>query len=1575
MYIDDVASLGRAAGLSPRLGLALVGLTTGAIEYLSSGIDIIERKCGFPPGIGSAIASVVAGSRAGPGIVPARVLARALNVELQAVRLVVGCARQGDAAAAPVAAATLHEAAPETASVLVALAHASLQTVDSFLDREEVAGDRWFSGDVAAVNDDGTYDICYDDGDREYNVREDMLRVRSDVMASSSAAARLASIANGDKVEARYKWVSAEITSVNTDGTYDTRYDDGDREYNVRAEMVRLRSDVVGQASSIAAARPAFAKGNKIEARYKWVSAEITSVNTDGTYDIRYDVGDREYCNEVKAEMVRARGPGGAVASSKAADHVRLGESKADGDASARPASFAKGDKVEARLMGKAEKERERARLKSNIRSAVVVSSTCELAAFADAFKTIARHMPSFPSSVKVADVFEIVVSSCFTTEIAMDCIATIARRLREPPRKVRVAIAEALVHCDALHRVSDMLKTLLKKLRSGTAFTAVEKQEMLPGEESDKLPVPVAPHSEEPDNVEVGLQLVSIMRLAAALPLRHRECPFFFREGAGSNASDIRRYACVRICSSFWDHERDALVSRMPSALGPTASTGGGVPSTSEVLVAGIEHTSYMAEWDATGRIPGEYCVMLVHQEVSGEIGSPTMLERLWALVLLHKPFCGGLWQMPVITKMLKHPSGDTITSLRCLHTLSHATPKNRQLLNAMPVRADFEVLARGLRVDVEMLRVFIMSALGDRDSIGKLAHALHQNADTIQIFMGATLDEVEHIVQAYEVPKSSNDFWSRSKENELRADFLKAARDRAAAMSDLGCWLYHDKKGKVKTSKPSAPVASSTSRCSRCRHLVPPVASSSLRGSSTPPVGRGQEPVPERARHAIGVALAERLPSAAEPESDIFIIRLLHELSLGSTSAGGDFLDSGLETLCEALKLGAVTDILRALLKLSCGDIAEKNIAAAAPIALLPSKYTYHYALDDAWHNWGRHMNERQLIWSNGDPNIRIDKPTVSPPTKADPSKPELFVIELVLKVCAASTGCNIHAQRPGFEETSVQRVAQGLLHVAIGQDKSDADERSSWEWEEAARVVASLPILVRQESMDRHIMSFAKSLEVRIRGGSEGMLATAALNTLRRLRPSAHPRTPAPLESLTGICEVGVVPGATASGPDSVCGASTVERACFERLEQKFETTARGTCFAYRNVICGVASADDVSLVVGPRLTVSMRDDVPKVTFLCSVSFLAQTAARWRGTSAAAGLHPLQSLQNNAHALIALCNDESVFGNSAEHHCAALCQLVDTLCVAAGSDGAARMAAVADAAAASAATTGSQTMIMACFKGALRCLVGDYAGGIEHFVTLTDHATAEWLRKWVDLMLHHEPYKHSKYCQAEGRDGVARTRRSDCSYNVAGRAAALMDLVETLLLRSLPPKSDDVATRHTREALHARLFAVAHAAAAAGDRRDSGAPTELKTHVSALLGGGEAVAVPVSDVILGTLALSRGNYDGMTNLACQLGEFDAAKTAEFVKTLQMAREAAPRSKKSVARVVGSSSSVWDGKGHIAVPGPVAPPGSDRVAAAVAVAAVASSSNTTSGPYGALFAACNSDGNGRLSFPEFKV
>merc|ERR1711988_292921 len=151
---------------------------------------------------------------------------------------------------------------------------------------------KFFGGTIKRDNRDGTYDIDYDDGDREMGVRE------ADIQAEDGGGGGGGGgkLREGDKVEARYRGKSryypGKISRDRGDGTYDIDYDDGERESRVSEELIRSLASGGGGRDSSPSRRTRLEEGMKGKAKY--FGGTIKRDNRDGTYDISYDDGDRE---------------------------------------------------------------------------------------------------------------------------------------------------------------------------------------------------------------------------------------------------------------------------------------------------------------------------------------------------------------------------------------------------------------------------------------------------------------------------------------------------------------------------------------------------------------------------------------------------------------------------------------------------------------------------------------------------------------------------------------------------------------------------------------------------------------------------------------------------------------------------------------------------------------------------------------------------------------------------------------------------------------------------------------------------------------------------------------------------------------------------------------------------------------------------------------------------------------------------------------------------------------------------------------------------------------------------------
>ena len=122
------------------------------------------------------------------------------------------------------------------ASAPVALSHSALDVkVGEKVEARYRGRSRYYPGKIRSINSDGTYDIDYDDGDKEKKVKT--VHIRHRPLPGGYAV--------GEKVEAKWQRGSSywpgKISSVNSDGTYDIDYDDGDKDTNVKTIHIRHR--------------------------------------------------------------------------------------------------------------------------------------------------------------------------------------------------------------------------------------------------------------------------------------------------------------------------------------------------------------------------------------------------------------------------------------------------------------------------------------------------------------------------------------------------------------------------------------------------------------------------------------------------------------------------------------------------------------------------------------------------------------------------------------------------------------------------------------------------------------------------------------------------------------------------------------------------------------------------------------------------------------------------------------------------------------------------------------------------------------------------------------------------------------------------------------------------------------------------------------------------------------------------------------------------------------------------------------------------------------------------------------
>ncbi|KAG3156427.1 hypothetical protein PI126_g8767 [Phytophthora idaei] len=192
-------------------------------------------------------------------------------------------------------------------------------------------GNKLFRGKISRVRSDGTYDVAFDDGDKDSHVPANL--IQSEESDTRDEKPKKNTLKVGDSVKARYKkgkkLFDGKVTRVRSDGTYDIEYDDGDVEMRVDIEMIEVpegkKSDDDVKSGSLKS-KKSLKVGDKVRARYnkgsKMISGEIAAVHRDGTYDIRYEDGDKEKNVAAKDIEIEEREP-----ESKSSSTLRVGDS------------------------------------------------------------------------------------------------------------------------------------------------------------------------------------------------------------------------------------------------------------------------------------------------------------------------------------------------------------------------------------------------------------------------------------------------------------------------------------------------------------------------------------------------------------------------------------------------------------------------------------------------------------------------------------------------------------------------------------------------------------------------------------------------------------------------------------------------------------------------------------------------------------------------------------------------------------------------------------------------------------------------------------------------------------------------------------------------------------------------------------------------------------------------------------------------------------------------------------------------------------------------------------------------
>ena len=196
-------------------------------------------------------------------------------------------------------------------------------------------GKKYYSGKITRKRFDGSYDIDYDDGDRELGVSRELIKPATETHEQNENALGLVrngiqqDLSIGTRIQARFrgksKFFPGQITKCREGNLFDILYDDGEEELRVSKDLIISREREQMQQLI----RPGFAGsisdssitldnsmttlrkpkeevdqfteldvGIEVEALYRgsdtFYAGKITRKRFDGTFDIHYVDGDRE---------------------------------------------------------------------------------------------------------------------------------------------------------------------------------------------------------------------------------------------------------------------------------------------------------------------------------------------------------------------------------------------------------------------------------------------------------------------------------------------------------------------------------------------------------------------------------------------------------------------------------------------------------------------------------------------------------------------------------------------------------------------------------------------------------------------------------------------------------------------------------------------------------------------------------------------------------------------------------------------------------------------------------------------------------------------------------------------------------------------------------------------------------------------------------------------------------------------------------------------------------------------------------------------------------------------------------
>ena len=147
----------------------------------------------------------------------------------------------------------------------------------AFFHSQLTRTEQWYKGRITKIAKNGLYNVRYDDGENDVGLKRISIRRYIPLTEDEIVQSKIIDKNGNDE------WKLSTITKVNDDGTVDVKHFDGETFYSLPAGIFVQRFDWRYQQGNRVLAK---------WKDHGWFKAKVAKVNSDGTYDVDFDDGD-----------------------------------------------------------------------------------------------------------------------------------------------------------------------------------------------------------------------------------------------------------------------------------------------------------------------------------------------------------------------------------------------------------------------------------------------------------------------------------------------------------------------------------------------------------------------------------------------------------------------------------------------------------------------------------------------------------------------------------------------------------------------------------------------------------------------------------------------------------------------------------------------------------------------------------------------------------------------------------------------------------------------------------------------------------------------------------------------------------------------------------------------------------------------------------------------------------------------------------------------------------------------------------------------------------------------------------